>query len=125
MYKAIVTGSLVGSAYIFCLTTNLFDNALMFLLFGITPNHATQLPAATMLQAYEIASIILLVVLLRHQLWHAFAVLPRNASHAIVSKKPVAKSRRLSARPTRPKAAVPLTQTVLHPMHWRLGASKR
>lgn len=124
MYKAVVMGSIIGSAYIFCLTINLFDAALMFLFFGITPDRATQLPATLMLQAYAIASVVFVVTMFRHQLGRAVAMLPISVSRSAVAKKPTSKNRRSSAKPTRPKAATPLARTVLHPLLWRLGASK-
>lgn len=52
MRQAIIGLSLIGSFTIFALTTQLFERAVMFLLFGITPANTSPVDADSMLFVY-------------------------------------------------------------------------
>ena len=56
MRQVVVWSSLIGSAFVLALTVELFDNMVMFLLFGILPGRVEPLSADQMLLIYGVAT---------------------------------------------------------------------
>jgi len=65
MRQLIIAFSLTGSFALFALVTNLFDTAVMFLLFGILPGQTEPLSANQMLAIYATASVFVSLYALR------------------------------------------------------------
>lgn len=68
MRQAIITFNLIGSFVIYALSIDLFDNLIMFLLFGIVPGKNEQLSANQMLLLYTIAAVAVTVYYARPSL---------------------------------------------------------
>lgn len=65
MRESLIITSLIGSFIVFCMSIDLFNAVVMFVLFGILPGQTNPLPAASMLAIYSAGAVLIAIYALR------------------------------------------------------------
>ena len=75
MRQAVIIISLIGSFTVFSTTVHLFENSILFLLFGVVPGRNEAIPASVMLTVYSVAGILVLIYIVLRNLTRLTAYL--------------------------------------------------